>query len=101
MKKLVLLILMPFILGILNVSAQSELNDFEGETKYKKTCLWLKGLEPLKPTRKIPLKKEERTHGIWKGHFDGKTYAWNSPECAKMRSKTPKGVAEAMAEQWG
>ena len=32
MKKLVLLILMPFILGILNVSAQSELNDFEGET---------------------------------------------------------------------
>lgn len=32
MKKLVLLILMPFILGILNVSAQNELNDFEGET---------------------------------------------------------------------
>ena len=32
MKKLVLLILMPFILGILNVSAQSELNDFEGKT---------------------------------------------------------------------
>lgn len=26
------MILMPFILGILNVSAQSELNDFEGET---------------------------------------------------------------------
>ena len=75
--------------------------DFEGETECKKTCLWLKGLEPLKPTRKIPLKKEERTQGIWKGRFDGKTYAWNSPECAKMRSKTPKGVAEAMAEQWG
>ena len=55
----------------------------------------------LKPTRKIPLKKEERTQGIWKGHFDGKTYAWSSPECAKMRSKTPNGVAEAMAEQWG
>lgn len=35
MKKLVLLILMPFILGILNVSAQSELNDFEGETTEK------------------------------------------------------------------
>lgn len=29
MKKLVLLILMPFILGILNVSAQSELNDLK------------------------------------------------------------------------
>lgn len=75
--------------------------DFENETECKKTCLWLKGLPILIPTRNIPLPKEQRTQGIWKGHFDGKTYAWNSPECAKMRSKTPKGVAKAMAEQWG
>lgn len=75
--------------------------DFEGETECKKTCLWLKGLPPLKSTRKIPLSKSDRTQGIWKGHFDGKTYSWNSPECAKMRSKTPLGVAKAMAEQWG
>lgn len=75
--------------------------DFEGETECKKTCLWLKGLEPLKPTRKIPLKKEERTQGIWKANFGGKQYAWNSPEVAKLRSKTPIGVAKAMAEQWG
>ena len=75
--------------------------DFEGETECKKTCLWIKGVEPLKPTRKVPLPKEERTQGIWKGHFDGKAYAWNSPECAKLRSKTPLGVAKAMAEQWG
>lgn len=39
--------------------------------------------------------------GIWKAHFDGKAYAWNSPETAKFRSKTPWGVAKAMAEQWG
>lgn len=75
--------------------------DFEGETECKKTCLWLKGLEPLKPTRKVPLPKNERTQNIWKANFEGKQYAWNSPEVAKLRSKTPVGVANAMAEQWG
>lgn len=75
--------------------------DFEGETECKKTCLWLKGLEPLKPTRAVPLPKEERTRGIFKSHFDGKVIGWNNPECARMRSKTPEGVAKAMAEQWG
>ena len=75
--------------------------DFKGETECKKTCLWLKGLPPLKPTRDVPLPKEERTNGIFKSHFDGKIIGWNDPECARMRSKTPVGVAEAMAEQWG
>ena len=73
--------------------------DFEGETECKKTCLWLKGLPPLQSTQN--LQKEQRTHGIWKAHFDGKTYAWNNPETATLRSKTPWGVARAMAEQWG
>ena len=75
--------------------------DFEGETECKKTCLWLKGLPALRPTRKIPLPKEERTRGLFKSHFDGKIIGWNDPECAKMRSKTPLGVGQAMAEQWG
>jgi hypothetical protein len=75
--------------------------DFEGETECKKTCLWLKGLNPLKPTRKEPLPKEERTQGIFRSHFDGKVIGWNDPECARMRSVTPLGVAAAMAEQWG
>ena len=73
--------------------------DFIGETECKKTCLWLKGLNPLNPTQKLP--KEKRTQGIWKAHFNGKTYAWNDPETAKLRSKTPTGVAKAMANQWG
>lgn len=73
--------------------------DFEGETETKKTCLWLKGLPPLRPTQKLP--KEKRTQGIWKAHFDGKCYAWNDPETAKLRSRTPLGVGNAMAEQWG
>ena len=74
--------------------------DFVGETECKKTCLWLKGLEPLKPTRETPLPKEERTQGIWKAHFGDKKLAWNNPETARLRSQTPYGVAKAMAEQW-
>lgn len=73
--------------------------DFMGETETKKTCLWLKGLRPLKPTQTLP--KEKRTQGTWKAHFNGKCYAWNNSETARLRSVTPKGVAEAMAEQWG
>lgn len=75
--------------------------DFDGETECKKTCLWLKGLPALVPTRKTPLPKEERTQGIWKAHFGGKQLSWNDPETARLRSQTPLGVAKAMAEQWG
>ena len=75
--------------------------DFKGETECKKTCLWLKGLKPLRPTREVPLPKGERTHGIFRSHFDGKIIAWDDPECARLRSQTPWGVARAMAEQWG
>lgn len=75
--------------------------DFEGETECKKTCLWLKGLPPLKPTRAGLLPKEERTQGIWKAHFGHRKLAWNDPETARLRSVTPQGVAQAMADQWG
>ena len=75
--------------------------DFEGETECKKTCLWLKGLPALKPTRQTPLPVEKRTQGIWKAHFGDKKLAWNDPLTAKMRSQTPIGVAKAMADQWG
>lgn len=75
--------------------------DFEGETECKKTCLWLKGVPPLMPTRKTPLPKEERTHGIWTAHFGEQKLAWNDPETARLRSQTPLGVAKAMADQWG
>ena len=74
--------------------------DFAPETECKKTCLWLfNGLKPLQPNQNIP--KEQRTHGIWLSRFNGKYVSYSSPECAKMRSKTPPGVAKAMAEQWG
>lgn len=75
--------------------------DFEGETECKKTGLWLKGVPPLKPTRKTPLPKEDRTQGIWRAHFGDQKLAWNDHETARLRSQTPLGVAKAMADQWG
>jgi site-specific DNA-cytosine methylase len=58
-----------------------------GETK--STCLWLKNLPLLKPT-KIVEGRKPRVH-----------YMPPSKERSKLRSKTYKGIAEAMAEQWG
>jgi hypothetical protein len=57
-----------------------------GETKA--TCLWLKGLPLLKPTNIV----EGREQRIWK--------MGPSPDRWKERSKTFKGIADAMAAQW-
>ena len=57
-----------------------------GETK--KTCLWLKGLPKLVPTDVV----EGREQRIWK--------LPPSKERSTLRSKTFKGIAEAMAQQW-
>lgn len=75
--------------------------DFKGETECKKTCLWLKNLPPLKPTRDKPLPKEERTQYVLNPIVNDKKMSWNNPATARYRSKTPIGVAQAMAEQWG
>jgi site-specific DNA-cytosine methylase len=58
-----------------------------GETKA--TCLWLKGLEPLKPTEIVD-GRVARVHKMPPG-----------PNRWKERSRTYQGIADAMAEQWG
>ena len=58
-----------------------------GETKA--TCLWLKGLPLLKPTKIV----NGRENRIWKMP--------PSPYRSKLRSKTYIGIAKAMATQWG
>ena len=68
----------------------------------KATCLWLKGLSPLKyevkfQPRVIHYKNGKGTDSPW--HVD--TMALSPAERAKARSKTFPGVAKAMAEQWG
>lgn len=59
----------------------------------KKTRLWLKGLEPLKPTNIVEELESTKIAGNWfnKGGKDRQ----------KNRSKTFEGIAQAMAEQWG
>ena len=58
-----------------------------GETKA--TCLWLKGLLPLRPTDVVE-GRENRIH-----RMPPSVDRW------KERSRTFQGIAEAMAEQWG
>jgi hypothetical protein len=60
-----------------------------GHGEVKATCLWLKGLPVLKPTNIV----EGRTPRVW--------YASPSPDRWKERSRTYRGIAEAMAQQWG
>ena len=58
-----------------------------GETK--KTCLWLKNLPPLRPTKVVD-GREPRVHREPPGKD-----RW------KNRSRTFRGIADAMQEQWG
>lgn len=67
-----------------------------GHPETKATCLWLKGLPPLVPTKDVheqmmALPEEER-HKVF--HMPP------SPERGKLRSKTYAGIAKAMATQW-
>lgn len=78
-----------------------------GDNAKKRTCLWLKGLNELKPTNILP---EPQPMYICKGDkCKGKKIGWcegmkgikgGQKERAKARSKTFPGIAKAMAEQW-
>lgn len=73
-----------------------------GEPWSKKTCLWLKGLEPLQPTEIVADYKPYCTSGSYSGTHDPKySGASRKGGSAKSRSKTFEGIARAMAEQWG
>jgi hypothetical protein len=68
-----------------------------GHTEQKATCLWLQGLPELKPTNNVkeemmalPDNQRQRLH-----------YLPPSADRWKLRSTTFKGIAEAMADQWG
>ena len=60
-----------------------------GHGEMKTTCLWLKNLPKLKPTKIV----DGREQRIWK--------LPPSPDRWALRSKTYEGIAEAMADQWG
>lgn len=60
-----------------------------GHGEVKATCLWLKNLPRLKPTKCVE-GREERVLLMAPG-----------PDRWKERSRTYHGVADAMAQQWG
>lgn len=68
-----------------------------GHTERKSTCLWLRGVPKLKPTKnvfeemmKLPYKEYAKVHSMPPGK-----------DRARLRSKTYTGIADAMANQWG
>ena len=68
-----------------------------GHMEQKATCLWLRNLPPLTPTNNVrdammalPDNERQRLH-----------YLPPSADRWKIRSATFKGIAEAMADQWG
>ena len=60
-----------------------------GHGERKATCLWLKNLPPLRPTR-IVAGRVPRIHLMP-----------DTPTRGKERSRTYPGISEAMANQWG
>ena len=72
-----------------------------GHTERKSTCLWIEGLPVLEHTNivepDIIIHKSGRTDS--RLHFE--TLKLPKEERRKARSKTFKGIAEAMAKQWG
>lgn len=67
----------------------------------KRTCLWLKGLNPLKRISVLPEPQPiyiDRISGKKRYYCDAIT--GNSKNGKKERSKTFPGIAKAMAEQW-
>ena len=72
-----------------------------GHTDRKTTCLWLRGLPKLKPTKIVqPNIKRNRNGKTASVHHDA-ALRLPAEERWKVRSKTYQGIADAMAEQWG
>lgn len=72
-----------------------------GHDASKATCLWLKNLPPLMPT-KIHPPRVVNGKKRWGNQTDsGQNKLAPSDDRWKIRSETYSGIAEAMANQWG
>lgn len=67
-----------------------------GHDYSKKTCLWLRGLPDLKPTRIVSV-----TYITTPGGHRYTSGWYKMPRKTKDRSRTFQGIADAMADQWG
>lgn len=66
-----------------------------GEPWMKRTCLWLKGVDPLRHTNVV------KPRGHWVQHDPVRPGFESGRRGSKIRARTFAGVAAAMAEQWG
>lgn len=75
---------------------------FFGDEESKRTCLWLKNLPQLTPTKMVkPKIYAYYKRGKKKGKpIYGNDYLKFSADRGIIRSKTFQGIADAMAEQW-
>jgi hypothetical protein len=72
-----------------------------GHDASKATCLWLKGLSPLRPTQFVEPRMVDGKKR-WANQTDsGQNRLPPSADRWKIRSETYPGIAEAMARQWG
>mgnify|MGYP003135644430 FL=1 len=71
-----------------------------GHDVTKKTCLWLKNLPNLKPT-KIVEPDIVLVNGKKMSRMHYESFKLSPKERGKVRSKFYHGIAEAMADQWG
>ncbi len=69
-----------------------------GHPEFKGTCWWLKGLPPLQPTNVLEVPaRDTREWLLWnRVHREGP-----GEDRGTRRARTLKGIAEAIAEQWG
>lgn len=72
-----------------------------GHEYSKKTCLWLKNLPLLKPTKVVKPICSWVSGGSKKADGTPRTNHGTTLWDSKRRSKTFPGIARAMAEQWG
>jgi hypothetical protein len=78
-----------------------------GNDASKRTCLWLKNLPLLRPTKyvepRIVITPSGKPAKRWANQCDnyGHDSQPPSPDRWKIRSATYQGIADAMAEQWG
>lgn len=73
-----------------------------GEDASKRTCLWLRGLPKLNRTLYYPPRITESGRKVWSNQTDsGQNRLGPSEGRAYARAVTYKGIASAMANQWG
>jgi hypothetical protein len=72
-----------------------------GHPYTKRTCLWLKNLPKLNPTKIVEPIATFCPSGSYSGKHTQKHKGIFTKDRARNRSKTFEGIAAAMAEQWG